>query len=51
MNNKKRFECQDGFAVESKDENEIVNMAKMHIKDKDKQDATDDYIKSSLQTV
>lgn len=51
MDDIRRFECEDGFAVESKDEDEVVKIAKMHIKEKDNQEVEDNYVRSALKMV
>lgn len=52
MDDVKRFECPDGFAVESKNEDEVMKMAKMHAREMDKMEkVSDEDIKSHMKTM
>lgn len=44
-----KFECPgDGFKVEGQDKDEIMRIAKMHVKEKDFMDISDEELESSV---
>lgn len=52
MNGQKMFECSDDdFMVQGRDMEEIMNIARMHLKEKHQMDVSDEDLKAKIKEV
>ncbi len=47
----KRITCDDMFVVQSRDEEELMDMARQHIRNMHKMDVTDDDLRAKMEVV